>query len=325
MAILRDVPGIKITIESNRKTLNEYDDDERGEWTPPNNISAPGGRQSSTYVECETGSEFQIRVELAPPFHLGWQYNCVAVWARVDGKHIGGKSFTRNHLANNFYSDKINGVTARIDAAQVSTRPLKFCSISKVDTSDPVRVNKDVKLAKGLGEIIVIVHCANEDHIPLPVRIHRRNNFEPVKEIAEKALKGQAISHGVEYGPETRRVQNQHFEFTYPDGEKNPVGAFRFKYRSREALQQQLVIPRSPSPEVAREPLQNRIPNVGNHREERLAKLKREIAAIKAEEQDDNNLGHKRSSEGSEIPQSGKRYKTSRKRDGRIVVDLTDD
>jgi hypothetical protein len=57
-------------------------------------------------------------------------------------------------------------------------------------------VKEDAKLARGLGEIIVHVHRATQGQ-------PRSYNYNPelkasATEIAEKALKGQAISHGVE-------------------------------------------------------------------------------------------------------------------------------
>lgn len=56
--------------------------------------------------------------------------------------------------------------------------------------------------------------------------------------MAEKALKGRAISHYafIAGGESTTKS-------------KGLIAVFRFKYRSRECLEQELIIPRTPSPE----------------------------------------------------------------------------
>lgn len=58
-------------------------------------------------------------------------------------------------------------------------------------------------------------------------------------------------------------------ETTDIDGPDNPIAVFVFKYRSKDDLKSELIIPRSPSPEPARRPSQ--APN-GNNRDDRAAK-----------------------------------------------------
>jgi hypothetical protein len=63
---------------------------------------------------------------------------------------------------------------------------------------DSARVKADAKLADGLGEILVVVHRCNT--IATVQHFHRHNpapRTQTTTEIAEKALKGRAISHGV--------------------------------------------------------------------------------------------------------------------------------
>jgi len=107
-----------------------------------------------------------------------------------------------------------------------------------------------------------------------------------------------------------------------------PMAIFRFKYRSKEALQAMMIIPRSPTPErVQLQPLQSHGHNRATNRQERVASLKMELARIKAEEEEagDDRPQQCRKRGGPEVINSGRAYKTSRKPDGRVVVDLTDD
>jgi hypothetical protein len=59
-------------------------------------------------------------------------------------------------------------------------------------------VKTDAKYATGLGEIIVCVHRCNMEPVIAPTYTPI-SLATPPAEISEKALKGQAISHGVRY------------------------------------------------------------------------------------------------------------------------------
>ena len=64
-----------------------------------------------------------------------------------------------------------------------------------VDDADSARVKKDVELTRELGVIILTVHRTTEidrEWAENSVELH-----EIPSEISEKALKGQAVSHGV--------------------------------------------------------------------------------------------------------------------------------
>ena len=67
-----------------------------------------------------------------------------------------------------------------------------------MDDVNPARVKEDARLAKGLGEIVVKVHRTVIKYAPVnrnaKVGVERKKT---VTEIAEKALKGQAIDLGV--------------------------------------------------------------------------------------------------------------------------------
>jgi hypothetical protein len=62
-------------------------------------------------------------------------------------------------------------------------------------------VKADIELTDGLGEILVVVHRCTKTGVIQAARQHNHISNRPstTTEIAEKALKGQAISHGVGY------------------------------------------------------------------------------------------------------------------------------
>ena len=129
MAILSDVPGIEVSIESKGKTLTEFTDEDG--WNIGENIRVPAGQQSSKYVQCESDAEFRIKIEVKRPFKLIAGTDGVTFWAAVDGKKIGGKTFHAAQLARDHYSDYICNNIERVSPTEVAERPLKFCSIKK--------------------------------------------------------------------------------------------------------------------------------------------------------------------------------------------------
>lgn len=68
--------------------------------------------------------------------------------------------------------------------------------IQLVDDADSSRVKSDLKLADGLGEIVVVVYrCTPTSEVAH--HSGKSKDMSPVTEISEKALKGRAVSHGV--------------------------------------------------------------------------------------------------------------------------------
>ncbi|KAH7319472.1 hypothetical protein BKA65DRAFT_514582 [Rhexocercosporidium sp. MPI-PUGE-AT-0058] len=326
MAILPGVPGLQVTIQSFNEDLPEYNDD--SEFTQSKFAHLPEGSRSQKFVECKTDAEFRIRLVLKHPYKMDCQ--SLAFKANVDGHGIAQATctdawFTR---CSGFYMEVITARLDRISPTQLSSRVLKFSSIKKVDDPDSHRVKKDAKALAGIGEIVVSVHRAVQKEVNAPaVGNYNLAQHKPPAEVAEKALKGKAISHGVSFG-EQQIVTRTSKETMDLDGPHNPIGVFVFKYRSREDLQSELIIPRSPTPEPTPAPLNSRSSNSSDgamNREARLANLKKEIAEIKAEE-DDGPRGRKRDREGDASGSgSGRAFKTSRGASGNIVIDLTDD
>lgn len=323
MAIIQGLPGIEATVESQGKALPEYDDD--GEWRIEG-ITIAADKRTSTFVQCVSDTPFQIRVSIKVPLPA---CDFLAFSVYIDGQSVTKRVIHYTGLPSSFCIDRS---VQRLNAREIIRRDFKFARIRKIDDADSHRVTNDAKAVPEIGEIVVRVYRARKEAAVREQRRFRTLNDSPT-EIAEKALKGQALSHGVAFGEENREASRKKTKRTvFIDGKQNPIAVFRFKYRSREALQQELIIPRSPSPDMVIGPLNPRSTNASNNdlsSEERLAQLQREIDLIKAEVKikeenaESSERGQKRGAD--EPPSCGRAYKTSRKRDGRVVVDLTDD
>ncbi|KAF7509839.1 hypothetical protein GJ744_007350 [Endocarpon pusillum] len=137
--------------------------------------------------------------------------------------------------------------------------------------------------------------------------------------VPEKALKGKALSLSTSFGDTIPTGGTRACKGTYLDS--IPVAAFDFKYRSRTALQQLMIIPRSPSPV----PLEQK--SIDDLTAEEARELVRrqnvriETAEAKLKSESNSKLKRERSS----TTNSTKRAKVVRTADGKEYIDLASD
>lgn len=83
----------------------------------------------------------------------------------------------------------------RISPNEVVTRKSKFAIIEKVEDTARSQVKEDTKVVEiGLGEVLVAAYRTRDSERPISTSAPLR---EAPSQIAEKALKGKALSHGV--------------------------------------------------------------------------------------------------------------------------------
>ncbi|KAI1469458.1 uncharacterized protein F4812DRAFT_470407 [Daldinia caldariorum] len=246
MAILRDVPGIQVTVQVAGNDAIEYEDPDASEGGETRDATCP---TSIKYIECVDEAEFAIKLRVDDTYQWGHKNNALMTHLRLDGKSVSGIIVSQ--------TARVNGTAIGINKGEYAYctqtdrwlfRKFKFSAVDVVDDSNKSRVEKDVKIARHLGLIQVkVFRC-------IPLGTYRkptpRSDFQQSDklELAEKSLKGKAISHGTSFssGQHTRTPNNR--RVAYIDGYDKPIAMFQFHYRSREALKREMVIPRSPSP-----------------------------------------------------------------------------
>lgn len=133
MAILSGVPGLEVKVQSLENgvadDLPEYDDD--GGWTFRKFSDVDSSKRSSKYVESKAGAEFRIRILLRHPYQMSSQ--SLTFKASIDGHGIAQASCTADYFAraSGFYMELISARLDRINANQITSRPLKFNSLKK--------------------------------------------------------------------------------------------------------------------------------------------------------------------------------------------------
>ncbi|KAB5582772.1 hypothetical protein GE09DRAFT_1246627 [Coniochaeta sp. 2T2.1] len=142
-------------------------------------------------------------------------------------------------------------------------------------------------------------------------------------DVAEKAIKGKAISLGTSLSPPCAVHRNASAPFRYAVTkavDKHPYAVFTFYYRSKDALQSEMIILRTPSPEPAEDELDHLSQeDIRRLARERLAEVKKE-KTVKTEAP-----GIKREHDEVFDLTGDSPRKTRRKRAKPETVGLTDD
>ncbi|CAN9288699.1 hypothetical protein CC77DRAFT_993622 [Alternaria alternata] len=313
MAITTDYPGIKVEVRVAEAVLQEYDDDEAESST----------NAATKYIEATSGSTFDIRFEMTPK----WPDNPVLFRTYVDGRHVRDRIAKQEDFRGTSYRMLVEGSAYTENERWFTT---KFAS-SALQIDDPdVRSAADqlMKDMKEMGEIEVHVFFVKNVRNSSKLELSAMSTSD-FGNIPEKALKGRALSHQTilrapEVIPKTTQLTCR-----YMNNDRKSFITFKFKYRSKAALQSLLIIPRNPSPvpledrDVDTLTLKESHEVLRRHREREDAapsvkreRFKRERSSTAVmEDQDDGNV--------SFVSAKRRRLPITLNEDGIEIVDLT--
>lgn len=288
MAIIQEVPGIKVTILVGGQEATEYDAHDGPD--PP-----PHCPTSLKYVECVDEAEFSIKLEVDVHYAWGFRNHCLSLRTYVDGKSIAGRVVRSENVFPGFPWTKTVIGKRELDreSGLWFSRKLKFTGVQIVDDSHHERVQRDLNIAKGLGVIEVrVLRVINNGLEEARPRLSSRNQELNTFELAEKSLKGKSISHGASFSPPEQTSKPISYNCRTLPEDNGSIAVFQFHYRSKEALKRELIIPRTPSLSPTIGPLspaernrlaQQRLNNIRNKPEikpEPVTIIKRELGEI---------------------------------------------
>ncbi|KAF4775912.1 hypothetical protein HER10_EVM0001842 [Colletotrichum scovillei] len=252
MAVIDELKGVKVTVQVNGQEAVEYDD--------PDGLENDVNRKHAThrafnYIESKDDTCFTVKYEVNHMHRWESPKSAFSLYLYVDGKRMDSVvcEASRFNSFDPFYkwSTVVEGSRGSSrDPSYDRLSKFKFSQVTTVDDATKERVEGDSKKAKSLGVIEVFVY-------PLTItgpsytsgHEHYRDNQDSSFNIAEKALKGRAVSHGTSFTDGGFVSKRKSVCAEYLNG-GNPIACFMFKYRSRDALQKELIVPRSPSPEA---------------------------------------------------------------------------
>ncbi|RBQ91475.1 hypothetical protein FVER53263_00584 [Fusarium verticillioides] len=315
MAVLDEIPLVTARVRVAGELATEYDalDDQE----PVINLDKEGSKipTRNCYIESKSGAEFAVEVTVSGKYRLPHSHDRFIAEVFIDGQwmesHCIGTPFSPGMSS----TIVISGAEFLAENERVVTRKFVFAPITK--TSDHIstdRLNNDIKQAETLGTIRLrlITGWFEGPSFPKPLTWHGGRDVE----LAEKALKGRAISHATLLAETDRKPCPVRSKID----DMRLLGEIFFRYRSYQALQHEMIIPRTPSPELSAttgfddDPLSHL--SESDIRRLALKRLhdlqaKDEISQIKRE--------------ASENPFTPRPWKFVRLKDGKEAVDLTDD
>ncbi|KAI1411290.1 hypothetical protein F5Y13DRAFT_65199 [Hypoxylon sp. FL1857] len=241
MAVLEDVPGIKVTVRIGGVDCTEYDDPEVPEQQPAQPTSLK-------YIESPDDAKFAICVAVDDSYKWGYKNHVLSFVTFVDSEWIESPIVRSQSLTNGQYERLTEGKKVfRKDTKTWSIHGLKFSAVKTIDEAKKERVEKDRKTSDKLGVIEVKVWRGVE----LGPSSSKRSSATLKKtpfELSEKSLKGKSISHGTMFSTAKQTTSPGFVSVQYLPEDGGPIAIFRFTYRSRRALQQELIIPATPPP-----------------------------------------------------------------------------
>ncbi|RSL62341.1 hypothetical protein CEP54_005789 [Fusarium duplospermum] len=318
MAVLPGVSHVSVNVRVAGEIATEYE-------VPSDQTPIVGADQELSgpvthcYIEAKTGAEFKIELTVNSVFRFPRLNNAVSISVYIDGTYLSGVYVQDNTLVGRssrtvVVSDAF--CRAEEEGELPCFKKFVFSSITTTETESSEDLASEMERAKGLGVIkVVVVAALTGQRLP---RVQVDGIQSQDRELPEKALKGKELSHqgslAVSTAPPVLECTMLH--------NQNMLGTIFFHYRSREALQREMIIPRSPSAET--QPLAISSPvdaNLSNLSEDEIRRLARE--RLRDLQVKNESGGVKREAES--VPRAVRPLKVVKLDDGREAFDLTED
>jgi hypothetical protein len=250
MAIIGELPGLKVDIVVDCVPLQEYADDDE----------PPTATATTKYIESRTGNEIAIRCTFSPPFAHGR----VGVNIGLDGNScVASANYATqplhqpvSHIKDSFKTAvgacwlKQKFIFAALDFSKLSTIPWVLMQANIVGAEDAPKMSKSaMKKVSQPGMIEVVLQDCGPQRIVTGLSSHIPYS-DDVGVTPEKVVKGDAKSHKAGQvvhshgstcadecrltGPEVLQANNGNYRTWDLLG--GPFATFRFKYRSHGKL-----------------------------------------------------------------------------------------
>ncbi|KAK7921155.1 hypothetical protein PG985_009177 [Apiospora marii] len=221
MAIIDGVSAIEVTIWVGGRPAFEYADPDHS-----NEAGGHGPKMSSKFIQCRNGEEFKIHVRVNSTYdHQQPVPHTLNLAAYIDGQWIRGELCRENNLKNGHFRVDIKERVARTRDGTVVKQAFKFAGVT----------TRVIELRVFRVEELGSSNFSNG------------TDTTRLAEVAEKSLKGRAISHGTQFSDDQTSPPGAVNVPRYRDVKRlstdaGPLAIYRFAYRSREGLYQEAII-----------------------------------------------------------------------------------
>ncbi|RSL60984.1 hypothetical protein CEP54_006459 [Fusarium duplospermum] len=317
MAILPSIPGLIASVIVAGRPATEYEPPDDGEIPTDPDQSLARVPACHRYIESKTGAPFKIRVDIDSAFDFPGSNDTLLVRTFIDGTKETGVRLRNHHVPTTCHISE----TTRFDA-DLNKEVYKKFIFAPVTTTEDMgsdKVARDAKRVQELGTIKIVITLGrfhryrdsktSSRRAPTNIRnpgssSQAIDNTQSL-EVSEKAMKGKELSHGASLVTVPGRVCVPTRMAIIKN--RSEIAVFYFHYRSRDALDHEMVIPRSPPSATPVKIIQD----LTNSDDEGV-KVKLDAPARVKREREDASV--------SKIP-----LKMVKLSDGREAIDLTDD
>ncbi|RKL00788.1 hypothetical protein BFJ71_g5447 [Fusarium oxysporum] len=315
MAVLDEVPLVTARVRVAGELATEYDPLDNQESVI--NLDKEGTKlpTRNCYIESKSGAEFAVEVTVSDKYRLPHSHDTLIAEVSIDGQMMES-CYIRTPFSPGMPSTiVISSAEFLAEKERVVARKFVFAPITK--TSDHIstdRLNNDIKQAETLGTIRLLLTTGRFEGpcFKKPLSWHGGRDVE----LAEKALKGRALSHATLLAETDKKPYLNRSTI----GHRRLLGEISFRYRSYQALQHEMIIPRTPSPKLSA---------TAGLDEDSLSHLSEsDIRRLALERLHDTQAKDEVSQvkrEAAENPRTPRQWKFVRLEDGKEAVDLTDD
>ncbi|KAG5952201.1 hypothetical protein E4U53_001417 [Claviceps sorghi] len=245
MAVLSHFPQINVSVHVNGRPAKEYPPpDGHGDHASAHRDAIVYSHEC--YIESQSGQTYTVEVSVAPEFFSAFarDLNCLL---SVDGRKICAIVLGRPRKTQPFGQPSrcsfIGSYVRSATSDRVMTEKLTFSPVTTVEDSSRTTLERDAKIVAHLGIIeLEIRTCTRIGSKPY---IIRQTCQDRAFTIAEKSLKGRELSHGTTF--------TKGDVVPTPSGcdirDEKPIANYVFRYRSRSALQREMILPHASTSE----------------------------------------------------------------------------
>ncbi|KAM7194648.1 hypothetical protein V8F20_007840 [Naviculisporaceae sp. PSN 640] len=330
MAVLDEIPGIKVTVEVDGETAIEYDNPASGRLSLTHDdfhLADPKRPLPYIvkYIEAIPGAPFQFRIERTRNFKF--KASRVSFKAVVDGQSDHSLIGSSKENSRSYWTEVIRYlVSSKVDKNTQYYFKFKNLQVGDVDNLTPADIEKQAKKTKEWGTLLVKCFHSKKSYKshslrdePVPVN----TSISGARTVSEKVLKGKSVDALTEFDTKTVAMSQEFNVWPYLDTKRRPFAIFEFRYRTRNGLIEEGVIPRPPTPTPEE--------TVRDMSEAELRRLAQELLTAERERakataiKEENGRRIKREHEPTSETEFQAKYKARRTDNGQLEVDLTGD
>ncbi|SPJ75652.1 uncharacterized protein FTOL_05383 [Fusarium torulosum] len=315
MAVLDEVPHITARVRVAGELATEYSPLDDQEAIVISDQEGPKVPTAHCYIESKSDAQFVIESTVTPSFKFSKGHDCIVVDVYIDGQPMCGQILCKSVIRDQPGTFKLSTAQQVGRSGRPVAKKFVFAAITKnCDPSTKDRASDDIERAKTLGKIHLILQTGQyKGSLPWKSDFEAKNQQ---LDLMEKALKGKEISHATVLAESSEKALS-----TYGVVEKRrKFGEFVFHYRSYQALQHEMIIPRTPSPGLSSGTglVDEALTQFSERDTRRLAMERLQENLVK-----DESPRVKREADRS--PCTPRQWKMVKIDDGKVAVDLTED